>query len=197
MLFRSVLHMPTTFERPVTQSFEGNSFYFEIDKKLKNKIAKLSKDLGVTPYMFLLASYYVLLYKYTNQEDIIVGTPVSGRNLPELSNIFGMFVNSLPLRADLKSNSSFKTFLNHIKKMCLDAFDHQDYPFDFLVGKLNLQRNTNRSPLFDTMFIYQNMGAPMLTFKDIKTTFVAAQNHISKFDFSLEIVPNKDRKSVV
>lgn len=191
-----VLHMPTTFGRPVTQSFEGNSFYFEIDKKLKNKIAKLSKDLGVTPYMFLLASYYVLLYKYTNQEDIIVGTPVSGRNLPELSNIFGMFVNSLPLRADLKSNSSFKTFLNHIKKMCLDAFDHQDYPFDFLVNKLNLQRNTNRSPLFDTMFIYQNMGAPMLTFKDIKTTFVAAQNHISKFDFSLEIVPNKENFAV-
>ena len=187
-----VLHMPTTFERPVTQSFEGNSFHFEIDKKLKNKIAKLSKDLGITPYMFLLASYYVLLYKYTNQEDIIIGTPVTGRNLPELSNIFGMFVNSLPLRANLKSNSSFKTFLNHIKKMCLDAFDHQDYPFDFLVNKLNLQRNTNRSPLFDTMFIYQNMGAPMLNFKDIQTTFVAAQNHISKFDFSLEIVPNKE-----
>lgn len=187
-----VLHMPTTFERPVTQSFEGNSFHFEIDKKLKNKIAKLSKDLGITPYMFLLASYYVLLYKYTNQKDIIVGTPVTGRNLPELSNIFGMFVNSLPLRANLKSNSSFKTFLNHIKKMCLDSFDHQDYPFDFLVNKLNLQRNTNRSPLFDTMFIYQNMGAPMLNFKDIQTTFVAAQNHISKFDFSLEIVPNKE-----
>lgn len=187
-----VLHMPTTFERPVTQSFEGNSFHFEIDKKLKNKIAKLSKDLGITPYMFLLASYYVLLYKYTNQENIIIGTPVTGRNLPELSNVFGMFVNSLPLRANLKSNSSFKTFLNHIKKMCLDAFDHQDYPFDFLVNKLNLQRNTNRSPLFDTMFIYQNMGAPMLNFKDIQTTFVAAQNHISKFDFSLEIVPNKE-----
>lgn len=187
-----VLHMPTTFERPVTQSFEGNSFHFEIDKKLKNKIAKLSKDLGITPYMFLLASYYVLLYKYTNQEDIIIGTPVTGRNLPELSNVFGMFVNSLPLRANLKSNSSFKTFLNHIKKMCLDAFEHQDYPFDFLVNKLNLQRNTNRNPLFDTMFIYQNMGAPTLTFKDIQTTFVAAENHISKFDFSLEIVPNKE-----
>ncbi len=187
-----ILHMPTTFERPVTQSFEGNSFHFEIDKKLKNKIAKLSKDLGITPYMFLLASYYVLLYKYTNQEDIIVGTPVTGRNLPELSNVFGMFVNSLPLRANLKSNSSFKTFLNHTKKICLDAFDHQDYPFDFLVNKLNLQRNTNRNPLFDTMFIYQNMGDPTLTFKDIQTTFVAAQNHISKFDFSLEIVPNKE-----
>lgn len=187
-----ILHMPSTFQRPVTQSFEGNSYHFEIDKKLKNKITKLSKDLGITPYMFLLASYYVLLYKYTNQEDIIVGTPITGRNLPELSNIFGMFVNSLPLRANIKSNISFKTFLNNIKKTCLDAFEHQDYPFDFLVNKLNLQRNTNRSPLFDTMFIYQNMGAPTLNFKNIQTTFVEAQNHISKFDFSLEIVPNKE-----
>ena len=187
-----VLHMPTTFQRPVTQSFEGNSFHFEIDKKLKNKITELSKDLAITPYMFLLASYYVLLYKYTNQEDIIVGTPITGRNLPELSNIVGMFVNSIPLRANLKSSLSFKTFLNNVKKMCLNSFDHQDYPLDFLVNKLNLQRNTNRSLLFDTMFIYQNMGAPTLRFKNIETTYVEAKNNISKFDFSLEIIPNKE-----
>ncbi len=187
-----VLNMPTTFARPTTQSFEGNSFHFQIDKKLNNRITKLSKELGITPYMFLLATYYILLYKYTNQEDIIIGTPVSGRDLPELSNLVGMFVNSLPMRAGIKSTLSFKTFLNNIKKMCLDSFEHQDYPLDFLVNKLNLKRNTNRSPLFDTMFIYQSMGAPMLHFKNIQTTYVEAKNTISKFDFSLEIIPNKE-----
>ncbi len=187
-----ILHMPTTFPRPVTQSFEGNSFHFEIDKKLKNKITKLSKEFGLTPYMFLLASYYILLYKYTNQEDIIIGTPVTGRDLPELSHVVGMFVNSLPLRIQLNSNLSFKTFLNTVKKMCLNSFEHQDYPFDFLVNQLDLQRNTNRNPIFDTMFIYQNMGAPTLHFNHIKTTYVEAQNNISKFDFSLEITPNSE-----
>ena len=187
-----VLNMPTTFSRPVNQNFDGDSIHFEIDKTLKNKITKICQELNITPYMFLLANYYILLYKYTNQDDIIIGNPVTGRELPELSNIVGMFVNSLPIRSNINSNLSFKTFVNQIKKICLDAFEHQDYPFDMLVNKLDTTRNTNRNPLFDTMFIYQNMGAPKLNFKGIKTKYVEANTNISKFDFSLEIIPNKN-----
>lgn len=184
-----VLNMPTTYSRPSVKTYTGSKVHSKIDLETTKKINTLSKKLGITPYMLLLSVYYILLSKYTAQEDIIVGTPVVGRDTPELYNIIGMFVNSLPIRAKIDFTLSFKEFLNNIKDICLKDFKYQDYPFDELVDKLNIPRDTSRTPLFDTMFIYQNNGIPQINFKDIKSRYYIPDTNISKFDLSLEIIP--------
>ena len=159
---------------------------------LTTKIYNTSKQLGVTPYMLLLSAYYILLSKYSSQEDIVVGSPIVGRNIAELYNLIGMFVNTLAMRANIDSNLSFKDFLSYIKDMCLNNYKYQDYPFDELVDKLKIQRDTSRNPLFDVMFIYQNNGNATADFGDIKTEYFTPDTKISKFDLSLEVIPEND-----
>ena len=187
-----VLNMPTNYLRPAVKSYAGNKVYSKFDKELTAKINTTSKELGVTPYMLLLSIYYILLSKYSTQDDIVVGTPIVGRNVSELYNLIGMFVNSLPMRTKIDSNLTFKDFLDVVKTMCLNNYKYQDYPFDELVDKLKLQRDTSRSPLFDVMFIYQNNGNATVDFNGIKSEYFIPDTRISKFDLSLEIVPEND-----
>jgi len=188
-----VLNLPTNYPRPTVQSFEGSNIYKELDKNLTEKLNTLAKELNITPYMLLLSCYYILLYKYTSNEDIIVGTPIVGRESSQTNDIIGMFVNSLPLRKKLNSNESFLEFSKSVKEMCLNAFEHQTYPFDELVNKLNIKRDSSRNPLFDTMFIYQNEGNTKVNLGNIKSTYYIPDNNISKFDLSLEVVPENNK----
>jgi len=188
-----VLNLPTNNPRPTIQTFEGANIYKELDKNLTEKINTLAKELNITPYMLLLSCYYILLYKYTSNEDIIVGTPVVGRDNSQLDNIIGMFVNSLPLRKKLNSNETFLEFTNGVKELCLNAFQHQTYPFDELVNKLNIKRDSSRNPLFDTMFIYQNEGNAKVNLGNIKSKYYIPDSNISKFDLSLEIIPEDSK----
>lgn len=188
-----VLNLPTQFSRPNASSFHGEKVYSSIGYDLTNNIYKLANNLNVTPYMLLLSAYYVLLSKYSSQEDIIVGSPIIGRELPQTYSMIGMFVNSLPLRSTVNQELSFKEFLNSVKNNCLSCFEHQVYPFDELVNQLNLKRDVSRNPLFDTMFIFQNNGNPEVNFGDIKAKYYIPDMHISKFDLSLEITPENDQ----
>ena len=122
---------------PAIKSFNGKKVYTSIDKAGFDKITSLSKNLGVTPYMLLLSCYYILLSKYSSQEDIVIGSPIVGRDFEDTYNIIGMFVNSLALRANVDSKLSFKEFLNAVKDTCLDSYKYQTYPFDELVNKWN------------------------------------------------------------
>ena len=183
------LDLQTDFTRPNLQAFEGSKVYENLDLNLAEEIYSLAKKLDVSAYMLLLCVYYVLLYKYSMQEDIVVGTPAAARNKEELLDMLGMFVNTLPLKNHIEPNISFEEFLDNVKVKCLKAFEYQDYPFDELVNSLNLPRDTSRSPLFDTMFIYQNNGISSTDFKDIKTSIYIPDTKISKFDLSLEVVP--------
>lgn len=185
-----VLNMPTSYPRPVNKSFKGNKVHFSADLITTDKINSLANKLGITPYMILLSSYYVLLKKYTSQEDIIIGTPTVGRNVADLYNVIGMFVNTLPLRISINGKNSFKEFLETVKETCLNCFEHQEYPFDELVAKLNLPRDNGRNPLFDTMFIYQNNGLEKVDFFGINSKYYMPDTNISKFDLSLEVIPN-------
>ncbi len=184
-----LLNMPTTYSRPSAQSFEGSNYHTKFSKETFEKINTVAKSLGITPYMLLLASYYILLAKYTSQNDIVIGTPVVGRELPELSNMIGMFVNTLALRSKIDQTESFKDFANSLKEYCLAAFQNQTYPFDELVKELNIKRSTSRSPLFDVMFAYQNNGYPTIDFQDTQIEYFIPDNNISKFDLTLEIIP--------
>ncbi len=182
------LNMPTTFSRPGIQSFEGNKINRTIS--INNKIDEFCKSHNVTPFILLLAIYYVLLYKYTNQKDIIVGSPIIGRNNQSLYNIIGMFVNTLALRANIDSKSSFEDFLRTVSLNCFNAFDHQTYPFDELVKALNIPRDVSRNPLFDTMLTYQNDEDIDINLNGLKSNHIAYDNHTSKFDFSIELIPH-------
>ncbi len=184
-----VLNLPTTYSRPVIQSFEGKKVYASISSELKNKIDQLAKELDVTPYMILLSSYYILLAKYTSAEDIVVGSPIASRDILETQNIIGMFVNTLALRCHVNNQLSFKDFVLSVKKNMLDAYTYQTYPFDELVNKLHIKRDTSRNPLFDTMFIYQNNHYPTIHFHDASATYFVPDAGISKFDLSLEALP--------
>ena len=184
-----LLNMPISYSRPSVQSFEGNNYYLNLPVSTVEKVNKISKELNITPYMLMLAVYYILLAKYTSQNDIVVGTPIIGRENTELSNVIGVFINSLALRNKVDVNKTFKEFSNYIKENCLNCFKNQNYPFDILVKDLKINRDPSRSPLFDTMFIFQNEGYPTINFNGIKSKYFFPNNNISKFDLSLEIVP--------
>ncbi len=187
-----LLNMPTNYTRPSVQSFEGDNVFSQIDSNLTSKLNEVSKQLSITPYMLLLSVYYILLYKYTGQNDIVVGSPIIGRDNVQLSNIIGMFVNSLALRNKIDSSMSFKGFATEIKNNCLNAFEHQTYPFDELVSALEIKRDTSRNPLFDTMFIYQNNGNVSPSLDGVKSEVYTPKSNIAKFDLSLEIIPENN-----
>ncbi|MBD0378727.1 non-ribosomal peptide synthetase [Paenibacillus sedimenti] len=182
-----VLGMPADFPRPAVQSFEGDSILFGTGQQLMIRLNQLAAETGTTMYMLLLAAYNVLLAKYGNQNDIVVGTPVAGRSHPDVQHTIGMFVSTLALRNRPTADLSFRAFLEEVKRNALLAFEHQDYPFESLVEKLDVARDMSRNPLFDTMFSLQMKDLMKLEF-DESLTFVpyVSDNRISKFDLSLE-----------
>ncbi len=150
-----VLNLPTDRARPAVQTFSGKSKTVYLGPDLTKKLKKISEDTGSTLYMTLLAAFKVLLHRYTGQEDLVVGTPTTGRAHNELAPIVGYFVNPLPLRSDLSGNPKFSDFLAQVRKTVVDAIDHQSYPLGLLVEKLQPERDTSRTPLFQVMFVFQ------------------------------------------
>ena len=181
-----VLNMPTDFPRPPVQSFEGGKISFRLNKSLTGKIKKISRENNATLYMTLLAAYNILLSKYADQEDIVVGTPVEGRPHADLHGIIGMFVNTLPLRNYLEGNKTFKQFLSEVRDNSLKAFENMDYPFDEMVRKLVAPRDPSRNPLFDTMFVMQKYDFTEINMGDMKLKPYKYDFNISKFDITLE-----------
>ncbi|MDR6226881.1 non-ribosomal peptide synthetase [Desmospora profundinema] len=155
-----VLELPTDRPRPPVQSFDGERMTREWDRAETESLRAFARKQGVTPFMVLLAGYYWLLSKISGQEDIIVGTPHMGRSHPDLESIFGMFVNTLPLRQGTQQDQPFHGFLQQVKKRVLEAFQHGDYPLEEMIDSLDMHRDPSRNPLFDTLFIMQNMDLP-------------------------------------
>ena len=148
-----VLNLPIDLPRPPLQTYNGASHVFKLSEDLTRQL-KAQGGGEATLYMTLLAAFFVLLYRYTGQEDILVGSPTTNL-LREFSKIVGVFLNPVVLRADLSENPTFKTFQNQVSHTVLDAFNHQDYPFSLLVERLHPIQDPRRSPLFQVMFILQ------------------------------------------
>ncbi|QUI24145.1 non-ribosomal peptide synthase/polyketide synthase [Vallitalea pronyensis] len=180
-----VLNMPTDYPRPLVQSFEGDHIAFEIGEKLRGKLEKMAKETETTLYMVLLAAYNTLLYKYTGQEDMVVGSPIAGRPHADLEHIIGMFVNTLAMRNKPRGDKSFKAFLREVKENALRAYENQDYPFEELVERLDLKRDMSRNPLFDTMFVLQNTGSMAIEIQGLIFKPYPMENNISQFDMTL------------
>ncbi|MGG4217922.1 amino acid adenylation domain-containing protein [Paenibacillus jamilae] len=191
-----VLDLPTDFARPPSQSFIGNSFSVILEPKLVDRLNQLGRDTGATLFMVLLAAYNVLLSKYTRQEDILVGTPVAGREHVDTESMIGLFVNTLVLRNRPLAFQSFNTFLEDVKRSTLLALEHQNYPFDQLVDKLDRLRDVSHNPIFDTMFSLQNKGTDVIEVEGLRLQPDEINSGVSKFDLSLHVTETKDQLSL-
>ncbi len=167
------------------QSYEGDRIAFAIERELTDKLKKTAKENGVTMYMLLLAGYTILLSKYTGQEDIIVGSPIAGRTREELEQTVGMFVGTLAMRNHPKGGRTFIEYLQDVKENTFNAYENQDYPFDELVDKLDLERDISRNALFDTMFDMQALDDAEPDIEGLHVEPVDLEFQISKFDLSL------------
>ncbi len=173
-------------QMPLVKSYKGNTYSFELSDEINQQILALSKKNKVSIYMILLGIFKLFISKASNQKDIVVGTISSGRTNPDLEGMLGVFVNTLPIRSQIDGNTSFKDFLNTIKKDVTEALDHQEYPIEDLINELNLAR-TSKNPLFEYCFVYdqkEDYDDNDFSFKGMDTEY-----HLSKFDLSL-IVEN-------
>ncbi|WP_231595047.1 surfactin non-ribosomal peptide synthetase SrfAA, partial [Bacillus sp. JFL15] len=181
-----VLQLLPDYPRPQVQSFEGDRVSVKLPKELRDRLQKLAGKNGATLYMVLLSAYYTLLSKYSGQEDIIVGTPSAGRNHSDTEGLIGMFVNTLALRSSVKQDQTFTDLLGHVRKQVLDAFSHQDYPFEWLTEELNVPRDMSRHPIFDTMFSLQNASDGIPEIGNLTLSLHETNFNIAKFDLTMQ-----------
>ncbi|MBD0254142.1 MAG: amino acid adenylation domain-containing protein, partial [Cytophagales bacterium] len=151
-----VLNIPADFDRPVQKTYNGSCAETAIDPSVLGRINTYCEANGVTLFMFLVAGFKTLLFRYAQQDDIVVGLPVAGREHHDLENQIGFYVNTLPFRTKLDGDDTFAGLLGTIKRNLLEDFEHQKYPFNALVENLHLVRDVSRSPLFDVMVVLQN-----------------------------------------
>ncbi|MEG4234725.1 amino acid adenylation domain-containing protein [Microcoleus sp. Pol11C3] len=182
-----VLELPTDRPRPPVQTYRGAREFLELPKKSTDALKALSQQEGVTLFMTLLAAFQILLYRYTGQEDVIVGSPIANRNRAEIEGLIGFFVNTLVLRTELSGDPSFRELLGRVREVALGAYAHQDLPFEKLVEELQLERDLSRNPLFQVMFVFQNAPISALEFRGLSLTPVEVHNGTAKFDLTLEL----------
>ncbi|MHC5863398.1 condensation domain-containing protein, partial [Nostoc sp.] len=152
----SVLNLPTDRLRPAVPSYRGAKQFLELPHTLTQALEALSYQEGVTLFMTMLAAFQTLLYRYTQQEDIVVGSPIANRNRSELEGLIGFFVNSLVLRTDFSGKATFRELLNRVREVTLEAYSHQDLPFEKLVEELHPERDLSYHPFFQVVFSLQN-----------------------------------------
>lgn len=182
-----VLDLPVDEVRPAVRSFAGDRIDFQIDASLSASLQELATRTGSTLFMVLLAAYTTLLHKYTGQEDVIVGSPVAGRSHATLEGLIGMFVGTVALRTYPEGEKSFEAYLKEVKETALRAYENQDYPFEELVEKLELQRDLSRNPLFDTMFVLQNIEQGEQEIEGLRFTPYDQGHPAAKFDLTLTV----------
>ncbi|HYU30924.1 MAG TPA: amino acid adenylation domain-containing protein [Thermoanaerobaculia bacterium] len=180
-----VLELPTDRPRPVVQTFRGASRHVALSPDLSQAVAALCRQQGATPFMALLAAWALLLGRHAGQDDVVVGTPVAGRNHRKLEDLIGFFVNTLVLRADLSGSAGFAGLLGRVREAALDAFAHQDVPFERLVEELVTERDLAISPLFQVLFVLQNAPTGELRLPGLSLTPVETESEVAKFDLSL------------
>ncbi|MEM8777888.1 MAG: amino acid adenylation domain-containing protein, partial [Cyanobacteria bacterium P01_G01_bin.49] len=179
-----VLELPTDHPRPALQTYRGASYSFNLSKELSTSLNQLSQQQGTTLFMTLLAGFETLLWRYTAQEDIVVGSPIANRNRAELEGLIGFFVNILVLRTNLAGNPSFEELLKRVREVALGAYAHQDLPFELLVERLQPERDLSHSPLFQVMFVLQN--APMSAeWPGLTLTTLESDSETAQFDLIL------------
>ena len=191
-----VLNMPLDFKRAPFQTFNGNRIGFPISSEVKKRLDTIAKKYHTTLNILFFSIYGVLLNKYSGQNDIIIGSLVAGRRHADLAEVVGMFANFIPIRLIININDRFGGLLRHINQIMLEAYEHQDYPFDQIISKLSAKIDHSRNPLFDTMLIFHN-EVDFFTItetKDLRYSEYEIERDTSKLDFKLDIIPYPDER---
>jgi amino acid adenylation domain-containing protein/non-ribosomal peptide synthase protein (TIGR01720 family) len=158
-----------------------------LDRELTEELTGLSRRENVTLFMFLLAAFQVLLWRYTGENDVVVGTPIANRNRQEIENLIGMFVNTLVMRTTLKVDECFQQLLKQVREAALAAYAHQDLPFEKLVDELQPERELSRTPLFQVMFVHQNLPTPQMFLGGLTLSPVEYETEVAQFDLMMVI----------
>jgi amino acid adenylation domain-containing protein len=179
------LQLPTDRPRPRVQTVGSARHYFVLSKPLSAELRSLSNRHGVTLFMTLFAAYQTLLHRYSGQNDIVIGSPVAGRNRSELESLIGFFLNMLVLRADLSGNPSFRELLVRVREICLEAYAHQDLPFERLVEELRPKRDLSYNPFFQVTFAIQHGPRFQLDLPGLTAMDVDVDPGTARFDLNL------------
>jgi len=180
------LNLPTDFERPAVQSFRGARLARRLSAELTDGLKTLGRRQGVTLFMTLLAALKVLLARLSGQDDIVVGSTIAGRSRPELDGVIGFFINALALRTDLSGNPSFVGLLQRVRTVCLDAYTHQDMPFERIVEEINPRRDPGRNPIFQVLFNMADVGERDLKLAGCDTSKISQTMPGAKFDLVIQ-----------
>lgn len=184
----ATLGVPTDWPRPAAMSFSGAELTFQIAAHTSEALRTLAKQEGVTLFMTLLAAFNVLLYRYSSQDDIVVGTPVAGRSRKELEELVGFFANTLALRTRMNGDASFIELLKRVQQVTVDAYTHGEVPFEKLVEELQPERDLSRNPLFQVMFTMQNTSmAPAAALSGITLGEQKFEYRSARFDLELNL----------
>ena len=180
-----LIQLPTDRPRPAQQTFRGTLKWRQLPVPLGQKLASLNQELGTTMFMTLLAAFQLLLARYTSQSDVLIGTPIANRSRPETKGLIGLFLNTLVLRADVSEDMPFAEFAARTRKASLEAFTHQDLPFEKLVDELHPQRDKSHNPIFQVMFVHQKSALEELHLPGLVTSPVSLDGGVAKFDLTL------------
>jgi len=183
-----ILQLPTDHRRPAVHSGRGRTLHFELSDELTRKLRALAQSEHATLFMVLLALFQILLGRYTAKESILVGIPTAGRNEVELESLVGFFVNTLLIRADLAADRTFRQIVGQVRASTVEALAHQDLPFEKLVEAMEPDRSTNRTPLFQVMFVFHNEPKQRLEIPGLVVQEIEFESGIATFDLTLEIL---------
>jgi hypothetical protein len=185
------LPLPTDYPRPLQPTFKGGRVAFQFPKSLLNALNHLSQECGVTLFMTLLAAWKVLLFCYSKQQDIVVGTPIGNRQQVETEPLIGLFINTLVLRTDLGGNPTFKTLVRRVRETALGAYANQDVPYEQLVFQLQPKRRAGVSPFFQVLFIFQNAAVSACRLPGLQTTRLDVHGDSAKCDLTLSVMESE------
>ncbi|MEG3918369.1 amino acid adenylation domain-containing protein [Microcoleus sp. T3_A4] len=182
-----VINLPTDRPRSAVQTFRGAVHKFTIPKAIAEEIAQLSQREKATLFMTLLAAFKTLLYRYTGQEDILVGSPIANRNRREIEELIGLFANTLVFRTNLSSNPTFKELLARVREVALGAYNHQDLPFEKLVEIIHHERDLSHNPLFQVLFSLRNVRTPQIKLPGVTLSNLEIERKTARFDLALDL----------
>jgi amino acid adenylation domain-containing protein len=189
---QTLLDLPIDHPRPATTSWHGSTEEFSLDNATLSKLKALAQAESSTLFMVAMAAFQSLLRRYTNQESILIGTPIAGRSEVEIENMIGLFVNTLVFRVDFANNLSFRDLIRQVRSFALEAYTHQDVPFEKIVEGLVPQRSLDTHPLFQVMFTFQNIPKQVFEIPGLRIKEMPFEAGIAKFDLSVEVWENSE-----
>ncbi|MCF4970737.1 non-ribosomal peptide synthetase, partial [Nostoc sp. CMAA1605] len=188
-----LLELPTDYPRPAQQSYRGDRYVYSLSPELTAAVNAFSQQQGVSLYMTLLATLSILLSRYSRQEDLCIGSPIANRTHSQTEGLIGFFVNTLVMRQQVKPEQNFIELLQQTRQICLDAYAHQDVPFEVLVEKLRPERSMSYNPLFQVMLALENNQSPDFDFSGLDIEWLGVKGAIAKFDLTLLVTESDNQ----